>query len=183
MRELAQRVGIHQQSLRNIELGKRSASASTLESLAVELGIDVTQITNVSGNPNLAPTRHEPTSAETDAPAIAAEPAPSYRVFTSIEGARRIGGKVTANLLETLATQGFEHTRIGGKIHYTDAQLALVVAAHARGETAITAEQEPAQAPEPTPLPAGTPRRRTSRTVKTAPAVDLSATPGRRYTA
>lgn len=156
MRELAERVGIHPQSLRNIELGKRSVSRATLGSVASSLGIPVTQITGISSD--LAETK-----PDLNATVDESEPAPSYRLYTCLDGALRIGSGITASLLERLATEGFEHTRIAGKVRYTDAQLARVVAAHARGET-ITA-----------PVAS---RRSAARA---AAAVDLSAAPGRRY--
>ncbi|WP_236004501.1 hypothetical protein [Nonomuraea antri] len=112
------------------------------------------------------------------------EPPPSYRCYTPAEGAARIGGRATANLLEELATRGYEHTLIGNKVHYTDAQLGAVIAAHARGKTVLP--EEPAEDPaapvvEPTPLPA-TRSRRATRTAA-ASKTDLTATPGRRYSA
>lgn len=101
--------------------------------------------------------------------------APTYRLYTSGEAAERVGGHLTESLFDRLAHQGLLHTLIGGKIRWTDEQIAAAVAHHARGGVS---------APEPSPTArlARTPRasRRTpAPTVTGMP--DLSARPGRRY--
>ncbi|MEU8381715.1 hypothetical protein [Streptosporangium sp. NPDC048865] len=103
--------------------------------------------------------------------------APAYRLYTSAQAAERAGGGLTESLFERLATQGLEHTLIGAKLRWTDAQIAAAVAHHARGGN-------PTEQPEP-PAPAPTPRTPRASRRKTPPQTtgvpDLSARPGRRY--
>lgn len=161
VRDLAERVGIHPQSLRNIELGKRPASDATLEAIAHNMGASVTDIT---GTPARA--------------VDADETVPDFRLYTHEEGAALIGGGITANLLRRLATAGVEHTRLGGKALWTLDQLRAVVAEHAvTGPTTRTRKTDAATTRRTSS--GGTRRPRTNK----APANGglLAANPGRRY--
>ncbi|MFF4989668.1 helix-turn-helix domain-containing protein [Streptosporangium saharense] len=170
-RELAEHVDIHPQSLRNIELEKRPASPAVLESIALALRVDVAEIT-------LNGTQKDTTlgSAPEQPSAAPAEPTP-YRLYTCTEAALRLGTGITANLLRRLAAAGTDHTRIGGKIRWTEAQLAALVAAHA---TAPETDAEPVPAPHTAPAPRRSTGRRRSSSPRTGDD-DLAAKPGRRY--
>lgn len=103
--------------------------------------------------------------------------APAYRLYTSKQAAERAGGGLTESLFDRLATQGLEHTLIGAKLRWTDAQIAAAVAHHARG--GAPAEASPTPAATPTPRAPRAPRR--TSTSQTVSVPDLSPRPGRRY--
>jgi hypothetical protein len=101
---------------------------------------------------------------------------PPYYLFTSAEGAERIGGKVTESTLDRLAsTREVEFTMIGKKIHWTDAQLADAVA-----YCAVPAGEKKAT-PQPASEPAKPQRQRKKRHQQAGLVVSLDAAPGRRY--
>lgn len=103
---------------------------------------------------------------------------PTYHLFTSAEGAERIGGKVTESTLDRLANnREVVFTLIGRKIHWTDAQLADAVA-----YCAVSAEEKTA-APQPASQSAKPQRAREKRPrhQQSGHAISLDATPGRRY--
>ncbi|MBF8186365.1 helix-turn-helix transcriptional regulator [Nonomuraea sp. K274] len=169
VRGLAERVGLHPQSLRNIELGRRPASTEVLERIAAELRSSVA---------DLAPaTTHEETPAEHEQPPAQVIEIADFRLYTCEQAAEIIGGGVTANLLRRLATAGVEHTRIGGKVRWTLAQLRAAVAEHAvTGPVTRTRQQDSA-----TSRRVNTGRR--SRTTARDEGDLLAAKPGRRYSA
>ncbi|GAA1015815.1 hypothetical protein Aple_010350 [Acrocarpospora pleiomorpha] len=68
---------------------------------------------------------------------------PEYRLYTSKEGAARIGGGISEHTLDRLAASGqVVATYMGGKLLWTDAQLAAAVDAHARPAKAKAAQPE-----------------------------------------
>lgn len=82
---------------------------------------------------------------------------PVYRLYTSAQAAERVGGGLTETLFDRLAAQGLEHTLIGAKLRWTDAQIAGAVAHHARG--GAPAEPPPAPVAAPAPRVQRAPRR------------------------
>lgn len=69
---------------------------------------------------------------------------PAYRLYTSTQGAERVGGDLSASLFDNLARKDLvEYTRIGNKIRWTDAQLAAAVAYHATRAAAEEAKASP----------------------------------------
>jgi len=174
VRELAERASLHPQSLRNIELERRPASSSALESIAAALGVPVAEITRDSGaqdRPRLRLVESRP----------AAEPAPPYRLYTSKEAAERIGGGITESLLRRLARSGeVEYTLIGRKVRWTDEQLWAAVRHHAttgnrrRGRTSDEGAAEAASAARARRARRSVPRRQQAGQV-------LTPSPGRRY--
>lgn len=173
--DLAKRVGMHPQSLRNVELGRRPASAEKLAAIAAALGVDVAELT--------ATDMASPTP--TPAPSPDAEALADIRVYNAEEAADMVRGGITPQYLMKLAREGEPHTRIGRRVGWTLQQLREVVARHAVGGTAAQ-KQRPAPAsspaPEPEPAPrASSPRRAVRRTAAPAGLGQRNHRVGRRY--
>ncbi len=74
------------------------------------------------------------------------EEVPAYRLYTSKEAARRVGGDLVPSLFDDLARSGkVTHTRIGRKIRWTDDQLRAAVEYHATNPEEIKQQRDAAR--------------------------------------
>ncbi|MEV8636434.1 hypothetical protein AB0395_32755 [Streptosporangium sp. NPDC051023] len=104
---------------------------------------------------------------------------PAYRLYTSKQAAGRAGGGLTESLFDRLAASGeVEATYIGGKLRWTDAQIAGAIAHHARGGSPATSQ--PFAVPPSQPTRASRQQKPTPRAAASG-VTPLRAKPGGRY--
>lgn len=165
-RELAELVHRHPQHIRNIEVGARGLTPELAEAIATALDVRVADLTPADAD------------ASADESLTNLVEVPDFRLYTHEQAAALIGGGITANLLRRLAQAGVEHTRIGGKVRWTLAQLRAAVAEHA--VTGPTTRTRKADAATSRRTNSGSTRRPRTHQAPASGGL-LAARPGRRY--